>query len=101
MHGVKVDRYLKQIKKVSKDMPEDTRITFKEYVAFQYFLQNVDLLKSKVSQYRYMDYDMFCEVIQAFCKENDYCKQNKVTISEAQAKACFLLLDLDESGELE
>jgi len=67
MHGVKVDRYLKQAKKIHKTMPEETRITYKEFIAFQYLLQNMDMLKSKVSQYKYMDYDMFCDVIQAFC----------------------------------
>ena len=81
MHGVKVDRYLKQIKKVSAAMPDSSRVTFKEYIAFQYFLQHVDMLKSKVTQLRYMDYDMFADVIEAFCKDNEYCKKHKVVIS--------------------
>jgi hypothetical protein len=76
-------------------------VTFNEFIAFQYFLQNLDLLKNKVSQYRYMDYDMFCDVTNNFCKTNEFCISKKVKISENQKKACFLLLDLDESGELE
>jgi Ca2+-binding EF-hand superfamily protein len=48
-----------------------------------------------------MDYDMFNSVISSFNTSNDFCKTNKTKISETQAKACFLLLDLDESGELE
>lgn len=30
-------------------MPENSRVTYKEFVAFQHFLGNVDVLKSKVS----------------------------------------------------
>jgi hypothetical protein len=34
MHGVKVDRYLKQIKRVTKVMPEDSTVTFEQFIAF-------------------------------------------------------------------
>lgn len=62
---------------------------------------NADQLKVKVQQYRYMDEDMFLKEIDTFNKTHDYCKKNKVKISEMQAKACFMLLDLDDSAELE
>jgi hypothetical protein len=44
---------------------------------------------------------MFEQVITSFCKNNEYCKMKKVKISETQTKAIFLLLDSDDSGELE
>lgn len=44
---------------------------------------------------------MFTSVINSFNVSNEFCKSNKTKISEIQSKACFLLLDLDESGELE
>lgn len=76
-------------------------MTLKQYLAFQYFLQNVDILKNKVMQYRYMDFEMFESIISAFNHDNEYCKHNKTKISDVQAKALFLLLDVDGSGELE
>ncbi len=101
MTGGKIERYLKRIKKVSKHFDENERVTLKQYLAFQYFLQNVDILKNKVVQYRYMDYEMFETIIQAFNKDNDYCRSNRTKVSDVQAKALFLLLDVDGSGELE
>jgi len=40
-------------------------------------------------------------VIISFCKNNEWCKEKKVKINETQTKAIFLLLDSDDSGELE
>jgi 5S rRNA maturation endonuclease (ribonuclease M5) len=40
-------------------------------------------------------------VVRSFCKNNEWCKENKAKISETQTKAIFLLLDSDDSGELE
>lgn len=34
MHGIKVERYLKQTKKVAESMPDNSRVTYKEFVAF-------------------------------------------------------------------
>lgn len=101
MHGNKVKDVKKRIKKVVKEMPEDCTVSYKEYIAFQHWLMQADRLKAKVSQYRYMDIDMFTDEISGFNKFNDYCKLNKVKVSELQTKACFMLLDSDDSGELE
>lgn len=40
-------------------------------------------------------------MVRSFCKNNEWCKENKAKISETQTKAIFLLLDSDDSGELE
>lgn len=48
-----------------------------------------------------MDYEMFETIIHAFNKDNEYCKYNKTEVTDVQAKALFLLLDVDGSGELE
>ena len=40
-------------------------------------------------------------MIISFCKNNEWCKEKKVKITETQTKAIFLLLDSDDSGELE
>ncbi len=61
----------------------------------------MDILKNKVIQYRYMDFEMFENIISAFNSDNEFCKHNKTKISDVQAKALFLLLDVDGSGELE
>lgn len=82
MSGAKIDRYLKRIKKVSKHFDKNERVTLKEYMAFQYFLQNVDILKNKVVQYRYMDYEMFETIIQTYNANNDFCKSNKTKVSD-------------------
>lgn len=42
-----------------------------------------------------MDYDMLLDHVQKFNKDNNTC------ITDQQCMAVFLLLDLDDSGELE
>ena len=44
---------------------------------------------------------MFVADIHEFNKRNATCKHKKIGISDSQIKALFLLLDADESGELE
>ena len=44
---------------------------------------------------------MFDSVVRSFCKNNEFCKDKRVKISDIQTKAIFLLLDSDDSGELE
>ena len=44
---------------------------------------------------------MFMQEILSFNESSPVLKQKGIAISETQAKAIFLLLDVDESGELE
>lgn len=76
-------------------------MSFLEFLALQHFLDNIDHLKAKISQYKYLDYEMFDAVVQGFYKNNEWCMKNKAKISDNQTKALFLLLDSDDSGELE
>ena len=59
------------------------------------------MLKSKVSQYKYLDYDMYTQILEDFSKNNEYCKIKKTKLSAVQAYSIFLLVDIDGSGELE
>lgn len=64
-------------------------------------MDQINILKYKVGQYRYLDYEMFLTEIQDFNKHNKAIKGKGIGISKMQTKALFLLLDEDESGELE
>ena len=105
LHGRKVDKYMKRIKKVVKELEKmeskQKGVSLEEFIAFQLFLDNIDQLKSKVHQYKYLDFDMYNAILDSFSKNNSYCKEKKVKLSELQATGVFLLIDLDDSGELE
>lgn len=98
--GSQVNIYLKQSKKVGDAMPDD-RVSFDDYLAFQYFCEQIDLLKSEVNQYRYLDFEMFTTYVSHFNEKNENCKKRKVKLSDSMTKAIFIFLDIDESGELE
>ena len=51
--------------------------------------------------YKYLDYDMYTDILQKFTESNAYCKKHKVKISKLQAHGVFNLIDTDDSGELE
>ena len=106
LHGNKVEKYLRRIKKVVAKLEEDPHfkgagVSLEEFIAFQYFLDNIDSLRSKLNQFKYLDYDMYREVFENFSKHNDYCKEKKVCISDVQMISVFNLVDTDDSGELE
>ena len=107
LHGRKVEKYLRRIKAVAEaveaknGLPHKGSVSLEEFIAFQLFLDNIDTLKSKVAQYKYLDYDMYKGILEAFSKSNEYCKKKKTRLSDAQMIAVFLLIDLDDSGELE
>ena len=44
---------------------------------------------------------MYTGILDSFSKNNDYCKEKKTRLSHLQATGVFLLIDLDDSGELE
>lgn len=101
--GQKRERYIRSISRVVDAMGEEgkTRITWDQYLAFQYYLDQIEKLKYKVAQYRYIDYEMFVSDIQQFNKFHAGCRAKNIAISDVQTKAMFLFLDADESGELE
>ena len=50
---------------------------------------------------RFMDYNTFLDIVDGFVSTEPYCIKNKVTVPEHLAKSIFLMIDLDESGEIE
>ena len=95
-------KYRNQIKKIAAQLGEsDPGVTLGEFIAFQYFFERLDSLKAKCATVRYLDYSTFLDVIEDFCNSDPYCRENKVAIGEHIAKSVFLLIDLDESGEIE
>jgi len=69
-------------------------------MAFNEFMAN-NHLASRIQQYRYIDYDQFHQMCTEFNKENLRCKEKKMSLSDNMIKGMFLLLDTDDSGELE
>jgi len=100
--GSSIEKYKKQIRKINKQLGEkDPGVTLGEFIAFQYFFDKLDGVKAKCAQYRYLDYNTFLDLVEGFVNSEPYCKEHKVQMSEHIAKSIFLLLDTDESGELE
>jgi hypothetical protein len=44
---------------------------------------------------------MFINFVNKFNESDENCKKHKIKLSEPMAKALFIFLDTDESGELE
>lgn len=71
LHGRKVEKYLRRIKKVIEALEKTEGmsgkgISLEEFIAFQLFLDNIDQLKSKVAQYKYLDYDMYKGILESW-----------------------------------
>lgn len=58
-------------------------VSLEEFIAFQLFLDNIDRLKSKLHQFKFLDYDMYREEFDRFSANNQYCLKNKVAITDA------------------
>ena len=48
-----------------------------------------------------MDFEMFSRYMDDFSRTDAHCKTHNCMISETQKKSIFLLLDIDNSDELE
>ena len=78
------------------------RVSFPEFVAFQYFLADVEAIKDHVNQYRYLDKKQFKALVQDFHAKNEHCKADRtLRVSQTQIDIFFEILDLDNSGHLE
>ena len=58
-------------------------------------------IKEKVNAYKYLTKEQFTELCREFETESDYCKKEKVVISDVQIDTVFQLLDEDDSGTLD
>ena len=101
MMGTSADKTLRRISSIVEEIGDNEGVSLDEFLAFQHFFDNIDILKNKVQHLRYLDYLAFQDVIESFCDQNDFCKENKAKISDVQMQALFALFDADKSGELE
>lgn len=81
-------------------MDIDPGVGEQEFIAFQAFIDQLDLFKAKVSQARFLNIDEYAEQVAIISKGTRYCQETKAKISEHQLSVFFGMLDLDESGDL-
>ena len=72
-----------------------------EFIALQYFFEKLDIIKAKCATMRYIDYNSFLDIIDEFVSTEPYCVKHKIVVPEHLAKCIFLMLDYDDSGEIE
>lgn len=72
-----------------------------EFIAIQYFFDNIETLTHHLMKYKYIENDTFEEVLATFLNSNTYCKREKAQVSQHVISTLFAFIDLDESGELE
>jgi len=75
-----VGTYLKRI----HSLPElSTKfVTFEQFVAFTFFIDDVDSIKEKVLAFRYVTEHQIKDLAKEFTETNEYCIKNKVKISD-------------------
>ena len=83
------------------DLELKGRVSFKEYVAFHRLIEKADIIKMKISIYRFLSKSMFRELWDDFQKFDQYCKENGASISDVQIDAFIQVLDDDKNGNLE
>jgi hypothetical protein len=57
-------------------------VTFREFIAFQRFIDDVDNIKEKVLAYRYITFEQLRQLADEFTGNDDYCKKHKVRITD-------------------
>ena len=58
--GHSLNRFLKQIKRVTKEFDEkDPGVSLEEFVAFQHFFDQLNVLKQKTLKYRFLDFENY------------------------------------------
>jgi len=89
--------YLKRI----ESLKLEGEVSFREFIAFQRFIDEVDNIKEKVLAYRYITTEQLQKLCDEFAETDSYCKDKKVKISKEQVEALVKLLDLDGNGQLD
>lgn len=77
------------------------RVTFDEFVAFQYFMKERDLIINYVQRHGVIDQDKLQELADDFSQRNYFCKTKGVKISPHQIEAFLCAMDLDGNKVLD
>lgn len=102
LKGHQVEKFRRQIKKVCAEFDKnDPGVTQNEFLAWQYFFEDIDVIKRELAKLKFLDYSSYLDVVEKFFIHHPYCVSNKVQINERLAKVVFNFMDTDESGELE
>jgi hypothetical protein len=67
-------KYLKRI----YQLKIDGRVSFKEFMAFQLFIDDVEQIKEKVMVFRFITVQQLKQLAKDFSETNEYCKKNNV-----------------------
>lgn len=62
-------------------MKLEGEVSFKEFIAFQRFIDDVDNIKEKVLAFRYISLEQLNHLAKEFTAQDEYCKTNKVKIT--------------------
>lgn len=76
-------------------------VSFKQYVAFQYFLKKKNDIISRVMEKKQLDLGELRTLVDEFEEENDYCHKHSVHISDEMLDAFIHAMDLDGNGVLD
>jgi len=80
----------------------DPGMTLQEFIAYQYFFNQLDVVHAQVSMYKFLDKEKFTDIFNQFAAKHPYCVREKKGIDVVRiANVLFEFLDEDESGELE
>jgi hypothetical protein len=76
-------------------------VSFKQYVAFNFFLKKRMDIINKVKELKKLDMAALRDLVDDFERENDYCIENQVHISDEMIESFLHAFDIDDSGILE
>lgn len=95
----KIDEYMEHLNQY--DHYKVGCVSFKQFVAFQYFLKYKAKIILRVIENKQLDMAGLRELVSEFQEENNYCKDNDVEISDEMLEAFIHAMDLDGNGSLD
>ena len=113
LSGYHLERHRRRIAKISKELEgKDPGVSLEQFIAMQYFFEQIDVLKAKVAHLRYLDYATYLDVVEDFYESEPYCLEHscmehdchghaKTVVPEHITKSLFNFLDTNESGKLD
>lgn len=98
---VEKEAYRKRIKKIEQEIGEnDPGVSIQEFIAFQHFYLKLDVLKARMAQYRYLDYQSFQDVIENFWVSDPFVTSKKIVLRDELVQAIYSFVDIDDSDEI-